>query len=91
MNISVQFHFLSQSALLDGCFKYGTAFGGTKVEDIGKILIGKGFHYSGKEFLTSGITGEALETYIFVGPIYYQKLKHMVWLATATSSIPFMI
>eukprot|EP01069_Polyplicarium_translucidae_P004028 Polyplicarium_translucidae@DN2474_c0_g1_i4.p1 len=67
-----------KSALLDGNFKYGTAFGGTKVADIGEILLSKGFHYSGKEFLTSGVTGEPLETYIFVGPIYYQKLKHMV-------------
>jgi len=67
-----------KSALLDGEFKYGTAFGGTTVEQISKILVSKGFNYSGKEYLTSGITGEALETYIFVGPIFYQKLKHMV-------------
>lgn len=40
-----------QSALLDGCFKYGTAFGGTKVDDIGKILMSKGFHYSGPNTL----------------------------------------
>eukprot|EP01071_Lankesteria_metandrocarpae_P009672 Lankesteria_metandrocarpae@DN5237_c0_g1_i3.p1 len=67
-----------KSAVLDGKFKYGTAFGGTKVEDIGEVLIEYGYHYSGKEYLTSGITGEALETYVFIGPIFYQKLKHMV-------------
>ena len=28
--------------------------------------------------LTSGITGESLQAYIYQGPVYYQKLKHMV-------------
>ncbi len=28
--------------------------------------------------LTSGSTGEPLEALIFMGPVYYQKLKHMV-------------
>ena len=36
------------------------------------------YHYGGKEILTSGITGEPLRSYIFFGPVYYQKLKHMV-------------
>ena len=58
--------------------KYGTAFGGSKVDDMSKILIDNGFSYSGKDFVTSGITGESLPAYIFFGPIYYQKLKHMV-------------
>ena len=43
-----------------------------------RVQVEKGFSYSGKDFLTSGITGEPLEAYIFMGPIYYQKLKHMV-------------
>ncbi|KAH0485044.1 MAG: hypothetical protein KVP17_002428 [Porospora cf. gigantea B] len=67
-----------KSALLDGKVKYGTAFGGTPLHEIEGILTANGFHYSGKEYLTSGITGQALQTYIFTGPIYYQKLKHMV-------------
>ena len=28
--------------------------------------------------MMSGITGEPLSAYIFFGPFYYQKLKHMV-------------
>ncbi|EPR64489.1 DNA-directed RNA polymerase III RPC2 [Toxoplasma gondii GAB2-2007-GAL-DOM2] len=67
-----------KSALQVGACQYGTAFGGVGVETLGEILAAHGFHYSGKEYLTSGITGEALQTYVFAGPIYYQKLKHMV-------------
>ena len=48
------------------------------MEDMGNILLKHGFSYSGKDFMTSGITGEPLPAYVFFGPIYYQKLKHMV-------------
>lgn len=68
----------SKAGVLCGELQYGTAFGGSPVEDMSDILIRKGFSYSGKDFLTSGITGEALPAYVFTGPIYYQKLKHMV-------------
>jgi DNA-directed RNA polymerase III subunit RPC2 len=37
-----------------------------------RILIEQGFSYSGKDMLTSGITGEPLEAYVYFGPIYYQ-------------------
>ena len=67
-----------KSGLCEGRIKDATAFGGDKVSDISETLIRHGYNYSGKEFLTSGITGEALESYIFFGPVYYQKLKHMV-------------
>jgi DNA-directed RNA polymerase III subunit RPC2 len=53
-------------------------FGGSKVKDMSEILMQNGFSYSGKDYLTSGITGEPLNAYIFMGPVYYQKLKHMV-------------
>jgi DNA-directed RNA polymerase III subunit RPC2 len=68
----------SKAAVLDGIFADGTAFGGTPKNEIYETLIRHGFAPSGKEYLTSGITGEALESYIFCGPVYYQKLKHMV-------------
>ena len=67
-----------KAGVLAGDLQYGTAFGGSKIEDMGDILISHGFSYGGKDFLTSGITGESLPAYVFFGPIYYQKLKHMV-------------
>ena len=67
-----------KAGVLAGELQYGTAFGGSKVEDMGDVLIAHGFSYGGKEFVTSGITGESLPAYVFFGPIYYQKLKHMV-------------
>ncbi|XP_076040363.1 RNA polymerase III subunit RpIII128 isoform X1 [Oratosquilla oratoria] len=68
----------SKAAALKGKFNYGTAFGGTPCREIMEDLIDHGFNYQGKDLLTSGITGETLKGYIFFGPVYYQKLKHMV-------------
>jgi DNA-directed RNA polymerase III subunit RPC2 len=67
-----------KAGVLKGKFHYGTAFGGSKVADISQELIEAGFNYQGKDSLTSGLTGECLQAYIYQGPVYYQKLKHMV-------------
>merc|ERR1719310_520419 len=73
-----------KSGVLHGKHGYGTIFGdqhgasGTRVEECSRMLVEKGFNYSGKDYVTSGLTGEPLSAYIFFGPIYYQKLKHMV-------------
>ncbi|KIV86089.1 hypothetical protein, variant [Exophiala sideris] len=67
-----------KAGILKGKFEYGTAFGGSKLEDMSRALIESGYSYDGKDYLTSGITGEPLPAYVFTGPIYYQKLKHMV-------------
>ena len=48
------------------------------VLEISNQLVNNGFSYSGKDYLTCGVTGEPLQAYIFTGPVYYQKLKHMV-------------
>lgn len=41
-------------------------------------LLRHSFSYTGKDLLHSGTSGLPLPAYIFTGPIYYQKLKHMV-------------
>jgi DNA-directed RNA polymerase III subunit RPC2 len=48
-----------------------------------RILIENGFSYGGKDMLTSGITGEPLEAYVYFGPIYYQVSAIPVKLSTS--------
>ena len=67
-----------KAGVCDGTAHDATPFSGEYVEDLSRILINHGFNYGGKDFFTSGVTGEPLTAYIFAGPIYYQKLKHMV-------------
>jgi DNA-directed RNA polymerase II subunit RPB2 len=51
---------------------------GPKTEYYGEMLTREGFHSSGNEILYNGMTGEQVETEIFIGPTYYMRLKHMV-------------
>lgn len=67
-----------KSGVINGHFGDGTAFGGDKVDDIGQALVRNGYNYQGKDVFYSGITGEMMPAYVFFGPIYYQRLKHMV-------------
>ncbi|KAK3985557.1 hypothetical protein QBC44DRAFT_334789 [Cladorrhinum sp. PSN332] len=57
---------------------FGDAFRSHPVEEMGRTLIDHGFEWGGKDYFTSGITGEPHEAYLFNGPIFYQRLKHMV-------------
>jgi DNA-directed RNA polymerase III subunit RPC2 len=59
-------------------YGFGDAFRSHPVEEMGKVLVEHGFSWEGKDYFTSGITGEPHEAYLFNGPIYYQRLKHMV-------------
>jgi DNA-directed RNA polymerase II subunit RPB2 len=67
------------------CAIYGgfgdcTAFNnkGSKIGVFGQLLTKQGYHSNGNEILYNGMTGEQLETEIFMGPTYYMRLKHMV-------------
>lgn len=48
------------------------------VEELGVMLKKKGFNYHGVEVLYSGVYGTELTCEIFIGPVYYQRLRHMV-------------
>ena len=66
-------------ALLDlGLFGDGTSFGDLEIKDICKHLQAAGYESNGNQRMYSGVTGEQLETSIFIGPAFYQRLKHMV-------------
>ncbi|KAL0226689.1 hypothetical protein P9112_014013 [Eukaryota sp. TZLM1-RC] len=67
-----------KAGICEGKHADATVFDGDSVEDIGATLVKHGYSFSGKDLLTCGITGQTLSAYIFFGPIYYQKLKHMV-------------
>ena len=56
----------------------GTAFQPEKEEDLRKELFSLGFRENGTERLYNGITGEEFEAKIYIGDMYYLKLKHMV-------------
>ena len=58
---------------------FGEEFGSTDTPAAAsEILIRNGLNYMGKDILYSGTSGEPLDAYIFSGPVFYQKLKHMV-------------
>ena len=54
-----------------------TAFDRINVENISEMLLKSGHERYGNEVLYNGLTGEQMHTSIFMGPTYYQRLKHM--------------
>ena len=61
-----------------GLFGDGTSFGNMDIRTISKELQKLGYESYGNEILYNGLTGEQLETSVFIGPVFYQRLKHMV-------------
>jgi DNA-directed RNA polymerase beta subunit len=62
-----------------GSFVDATPFSvDNRIPDLKETLLKMGFEPHGHEVLYNGTTGEQMEADIFMGPIYYQRLKQMV-------------
>jgi len=61
-----------------GLFGDGTSFTELGIPSIAEELQKLGYESCGNELLYNGMTGEQLETSTFIGPVFYQRLKHMV-------------
>ncbi|RLF12456.1 MAG: DNA-directed RNA polymerase subunit B [Thermoprotei archaeon] len=65
-------------AALEGRFVDGTTFNNEKEEELKEALRKLGFKPSGYEVMYDGVRGRMFKAQIFIGPVYYQKLHHMV-------------
>jgi DNA-directed RNA polymerase II subunit RPB2 len=61
-----------------GLFGDGTSFGELHVEDISTKLLELGYEAHGNVLMHNGLTGDQIECNVFMGPVFYQRLKHMV-------------
>ncbi|KAE8250352.1 hypothetical protein A4X13_0g4792 [Tilletia indica] len=69
---------LSKVATLSGQEGDATPFTELTVEAVSSILRGLGYQSRGLEVMYNGHTGQKLKAQCFLGPTYYQRLKHMV-------------
>ena len=65
-------------AAIKGQIMDGTAFAGTSIGDLEDQMKELGFNFDGKETMYDPVSGKMMEAKIFVGNMYYLKLKYMV-------------
>ncbi|POY71224.1 putative DNA-directed RNA polymerase [Rhodotorula taiwanensis] len=72
----------AKAGALHGLAQDGTPFNfsedDTPLEYFGEQLRQAGYNYYGNEPMYSGITGEEFQADIYIGVVYYQRLRHMV-------------
>ncbi len=61
-----------------GLYGDGTSFGTLSIQDIVAELSKIGYESYGNDLMYDGLTGQQMEASIFIGPVFYQRLKHMV-------------
>jgi DNA-directed RNA polymerase subunit B len=65
-------------ASLRGKIVDATSFSGEDKDTLENQLLKLGFRYDGKETMYNGVNGKKMKIKIFIGNLYYQKLKYMV-------------
>ena len=69
---------MAKVCCMQGVIGDGTVFIPLDQEELYDNLEAENFNRHGNEILYNGRTGQQIETEIFIGPIYYYRLKHMV-------------
>jgi DNA-directed RNA polymerase beta subunit len=69
---------VSKTAVLQSVEADGTPFNQIDIESVKAELEKLGYNKNGYEYLYNGMSGEKLKTWIFIGPTYYHRLKHIV-------------
>jgi DNA-directed RNA polymerase II subunit RPB2 len=68
---------MSKIGCCTGALGDGSPFNATTVEGLSKMLRDNyGMEPHGNEIMYNGYTGRMMETSIFIGPCYYQRLRH---------------
>lgn len=68
---------MGKACLQLGTYGDSTPFTDVTVEEIADILESCGMERYGNEIMYNSRTGHQIDTLIFIGPTYYQRLKHM--------------
>jgi hypothetical protein len=69
---------MGKACVAHGCYGDATPFTDCSVQDIADAMMKGGLEKHGDEVMYNPRTGEQMPTAIFIGPTYYQRLKHMV-------------
>jgi DNA-directed RNA polymerase beta subunit len=65
-------------AAVKGMLADGTPFNDIDIEQVKTELEKLGYEKNATEYLYNGMTGQRIKIPIFIGPTYYQRLKHLV-------------
>ena len=69
---------LGKLCAVEGCMGDATPFCGASIKEISSQLEKNGYDGLGEETMYNGMTGDKMQGKVFIGPTYYQRLKHMV-------------